>query len=176
MGITQSREYAEFNLADRRADHLVTWVAYFVVFLMTLLRRNQPHIYVANWFFMSFILATALLHIFNNIQVPVGLFNPQSYAAFSGVQDAMTQWWYGHNAVGFFLTAGLPRDDVLLRAEAGRTPDLLLPPVDHPLLGADLPVHVGRRAPPALDGPAGLGLDPRRRPSPSSCCCPPGAA
>ena len=103
-GITQGREYAEFNWQIDLII-LVTWVVYFLVFTMTLLRRNQPHIYVANWFFMSFILATALLHIFNNIEVPVGLFNPQSYPMFSGVQDAMRQWWYGHNAVGFFLTA-----------------------------------------------------------------------
>ena len=103
-GITQGREYAEFNWQIDLII-LVTWVVYFLVFTMTLLRRNQPHIYVANWFFMSFILATALLHIFNNIEVPVGLFHPDSYPMFSGVQDAMRQWWYGHNAVGFFLTA-----------------------------------------------------------------------
>jgi len=104
MGYTQGREYAEFVWP---IDILitVTWVAYFWVFLRTLLRRSQPHIYVANWFFMAFILATALLHIFNNLQVPVSLFSLESYSLFSGVQDAMTQWWYGHNAVGFFLTA-----------------------------------------------------------------------
>ncbi|WP_038059463.1 cytochrome-c oxidase, cbb3-type subunit I [Thioalkalivibrio sp. ALJT] len=104
MGITQGREYAEFNWQIDLII-LVVWVAYFMVYLMTLLRRNQPHIYVANWFFMAFILATALLHIFNNLEVPVGLFHPHSYPLFSGVQDAMRQWWYGHNAVGFFLTA-----------------------------------------------------------------------
>ncbi|MFN2348188.1 MAG: cytochrome-c oxidase, cbb3-type subunit I [Thioalkalivibrio sp.] len=104
MGYTQGREYAEFVWP---VDILitVTWVAYFWVFLRTLLRRSQPHIYVANWFFMAFILATALLHIFNNLQMPVSLFSLESYSLFSGVQDAMTQWWYGHNAVGFFLTA-----------------------------------------------------------------------
>jgi len=72
---------------------------------MTILRRNQPHIYVANWFFIAFILATAILHIFNNLAVPVSIFGAKSYSLFSGAQDAMTQWWYGHNAVGFFLTA-----------------------------------------------------------------------
>ncbi|MFP4683832.1 MAG: cytochrome-c oxidase, cbb3-type subunit I [Ectothiorhodospira sp.] len=103
-GYSQSREYAEFPW---QVDILITvvWVAYFLVYLVTLLRRSQPHIYVANWFFMAFILATALLHIFNNLAVPVSLFSPVSYPLFSGVQDAMTQWWYGHNAVGFFLTA-----------------------------------------------------------------------
>jgi cytochrome c oxidase cbb3-type subunit 1 len=103
-GITQAREYAEFPWY---VDILiaVTWVAYFLVYVLTLRRRSQPHIYVANWFYLAFILATALLHIFNNLAVPVGLFSPDSYSLFSGVQDAMTQWWYGHNAVGFFLTA-----------------------------------------------------------------------
>jgi cytochrome c oxidase cbb3-type subunit 1 len=103
-GITQAREYAEFPWY---VDILiaVTWVTYFLVYVITLRRRSQPHIYVANWFYLAFILATALLHIFNNLAVPVGLFSPDSYSLFSGVQDAMTQWWYGHNAVGFFLTA-----------------------------------------------------------------------
>ena len=103
-GYTQGREYAEFVWP---IDLLitVTWVVYFTVYVQTLRRRSQPHIYVANWFYMSFILATAILHIFNNLAVPVSMFSLQSYSAFSGVQDAMTQWWYGHNAVGFFLTA-----------------------------------------------------------------------
>ncbi|WJW75729.1 cytochrome-c oxidase, cbb3-type subunit I [Thiohalobacter sp. IOR34] len=104
LGITQSREYAEFEWP---IDLLITvvWVAYFWVYVQTLRRRSQPHIYVANWFYIAFILATAILHIFNNLAVPVGLFSLKSYSLFSGVQDAMTQWWYGHNAVGFFLTA-----------------------------------------------------------------------
>ncbi len=104
LGYTQSREYAEFEWP---IDLLitVTWVAYFILYVQTLRRRTQPHIYVANWFYIAFILATAILHIFNNLAVPVGLFSLKSYSLFSGVQDAMTQWWYGHNAVGFFLTA-----------------------------------------------------------------------
>ncbi len=103
-GHTQGREYAEFVWP---IDLLITvvWVVYLLIYVQTLRRRSQPHIYVANWFYMGFILATALLHVFNNLAVPVGLFSLQSYSAFSGVQDAMTQWWYGHNAVGFFLTA-----------------------------------------------------------------------
>ncbi|MEZ5479165.1 MAG: cytochrome-c oxidase, cbb3-type subunit I [Thiolinea sp.] len=102
-GITQAREYAEPEWYVDLAIAVV-WVVYFLIFTMTLLRRNQPHIYVANWFFMAFILATALLHIFNNLAMPISL-TGGSYSLFSGVQDAMTQWWYGHNAVGFFLTA-----------------------------------------------------------------------
>ncbi len=103
-GVTQAREYAEFPWY---VDILiaVTWVIYLIVFVQTLRRRSQPHIYVANWFYLAFILATALLHIVNNLAVPVGMFSSASYSLFSGVQDAMTQWWYGHNAVGFFLTA-----------------------------------------------------------------------
>lgn len=104
MGVTQAREYAE---PEWYVDIAITivWIVYFLIFTTTLMRRNQPHIYVANWFFMAFILATAILHVFNNLAVPTGLLSSKSYSLFSGVQDAMTQWWYGHNAVGFFLTA-----------------------------------------------------------------------
>ncbi len=103
-GFSQGREYAEMEWP---IDLLIlfVWVAYGAVFIGTLMQRKQPHIYVANWFYLSFILVTALLHTFNNIAVPVDLFSMKSYSLFSGAQDAMTQWWYGHNAVGFFLTA-----------------------------------------------------------------------
>ncbi len=103
-GYTQAREYAEMTWP---IDILiaVVWVAYLVIYVMTMRNRSQPHIYVANWFYIAFILATALLHIFNNLAMPVSLFSLSSYSLQSGVQDAMTQWWYGHNAVGFFLTA-----------------------------------------------------------------------
>jgi len=104
MGFSQGREYAEMEWP---IDLLIlfVWVAYGAVFIGTLMQRKQPHIYVANWFYLSFILVTALLHTFNNLAVPVSLFSLKSYSLFSGAQDAMTQWWYGHNAVGFFLTA-----------------------------------------------------------------------
>jgi len=101
-GMTQSREYAEFEWPLDIAITVV-WVAYALVFIETLRRRSQPHIYVANWFYLAFILVTAILHIFNNLAIPVSL--TKSYSLFSGVQDGMVQWWYGHNAVGFFLTA-----------------------------------------------------------------------
>ena len=81
-------------------------MTYFVLYLRTLARRKEPHIYVANWYYMAFILVVAILHIVNNLAMPVSLGRAKSYSAFSGVQDAMTQWWYGHNAVAFFLTAG----------------------------------------------------------------------
>ncbi len=104
LGYSQGREYAEMEWP---IDLLIlfVWVAYMTVFIGTLMNRKQPHIYVANWFYLAFILATALLHVFNNLAVPVGLFTLKSYSLFAGAQDAMTQWWYGHNAVGFFLTA-----------------------------------------------------------------------
>jgi cytochrome c oxidase cbb3-type subunit 1 len=105
MGVTQSKEYAE---PEWYADIwlVVVWVVYFLIFLRTLARRREPHIYVANWYYMAFILVVAALHIVNNLAVPVSLGHVKSYSSFSGVQDAMTQWWYGHNAVAFFLTAG----------------------------------------------------------------------
>jgi cytochrome c oxidase cbb3-type subunit 1 len=104
MGYSQGREYAEMEWPiDLLVE--VVWVTYLILFVGTIMRRKQPHIYVANWFYLSFILATALLHTFNNLAMPVDLFSMKSYSLFSGAQDAMTQWWYGHNAVGFFLTA-----------------------------------------------------------------------
>jgi cytochrome c oxidase cbb3-type subunit 1 len=105
MGVTQSKEYAE---PEWYADIWLTivWVAYLAVFLATIVRRKEPHIYVANWFYLAFIVTIALLHIVNNISVPASITGAKSYAAFSGVQSALIQWWYGHNAVGFFLTAG----------------------------------------------------------------------
>jgi cytochrome c oxidase cbb3-type subunit I len=105
LGITQSREYAE---PEWYVDIWLTlvWVAYLAVFLGTIMRRKEPHIYVANWFYLAFIVTIAMLHVVNNMAVPVSLFGAKSYSAFAGVQDALTQWWYGHNAVGFFLTAG----------------------------------------------------------------------
>ncbi len=105
MGITQSKEYAE---PEWYADILlvIVWVTYFLLYIRTLARRKEPHIYVANWYYMAFILVVAVLHIVNNLAVPVSFAEAKSYSLFSGVQDAMTQWWYGHNAVAFFLTAG----------------------------------------------------------------------
>ncbi|WP_417744060.1 cytochrome-c oxidase, cbb3-type subunit I [Salipiger sp.] len=105
MGVTQSKEYAE---PEWYADIwlVIVWVVYFVLYIRTLARRNEPHIYVANWYYLAFILVVAILHIVNNLAVPASLTGAKSYSAFAGVQDAMTQWWYGHNAVAFFLTAG----------------------------------------------------------------------
>ncbi|MFZ6844782.1 cytochrome-c oxidase, cbb3-type subunit I [Undibacterium sp. RuTC16W] len=103
LGYTQGKEYAELEWP---IDILiaVVWVAYAIVFFGTLVKRKVEHIYVANWFYGAFIVAVAVLHIVNSAAIPVSL--TKSYSAYAGVQDAMVQWWYGHNAVGFFLTAG----------------------------------------------------------------------
>ena len=103
LGLTSSKEYAELEWP---IDILITlvWVAYAIVFFGTIMRRKIKHIYVANWFFGAFILTVALLHVVNSLAIPVSF--TKSYSVYAGVQDAMVQWWYGHNAVGFFLTAG----------------------------------------------------------------------
>jgi len=103
LGFTSGKEYAELEWP---IDLLiaVVWVSYAIVFFGTLAKRRTSHIYVANWFFGAFIITVAILHIVNSAAVPVSL--TKSYSAYAGVQDAMIQWWYGHNAVGFFLTAG----------------------------------------------------------------------
>ena len=105
LGITQGKEYAE---PEWYVDLWLTvvWVSYLIVFGGTLLKRHEPHIYVANWFFLSFIITVAMLHLVNALAIPVSLLGSKSYSVMAGVQSAMTQWWYGHNAVGFFLTAG----------------------------------------------------------------------
>ncbi len=104
-GITQAKEYAE---PEWYADFflVIVWVCYFLVYIMTLKNRKESHIYVANWFYLAFIVTVAVLHIVNNLSIPIRLDSSVSYPIFGGVQSAMIQWWYGHNAVGFFLTAG----------------------------------------------------------------------
>jgi cytochrome c oxidase cbb3-type subunit 1 len=103
LGYTSSKEYAELEWP---IDIMiaVVWVSYAIVFFGTIMKRKVSHIYVANWFYGAFIITVAVLHIVNNIEIPVGFM--KSYSVYAGVQDAMIQWWYGHNAVGFFLTAG----------------------------------------------------------------------
>ena len=105
FGVTQGKEYAE---PEWYADLWLTivWVVYLINFLMTLTMRKEKHIYVANWFFLSFIVTVAILHLVNGLALPVSLTSVKSYPIWGGVQSALIQWWYGHNAVGFFLTAG----------------------------------------------------------------------
>lgn len=103
MGLTMGKEYAELIWPLAILIALV-WVAYAVVFFGTIVKRKVKHIYVANWFFGAFILTVAVLHIVNNLAIPTSM--THSYPIYAGTVDAMVQWWYGHNAVGFFLTAG----------------------------------------------------------------------
>ena len=104
LGFSRGQEYSE---PEWHLDIFLTivWVCYAVVYIGTLLKREEPHIYVANWFYLAFILTIAVLHLVNTAAVPVSMYTAKGYVAYSGVQNALIQWWYGHNAVGFFLTA-----------------------------------------------------------------------
>ena len=153
LGYTTSKEYAELEWP---IDILITlvWVAYAIVFFGTIVKRKVQHIYVANWFFGAYILTIAILHIVNSAAIPVSIW--KSYSVYAGVQDAMVQWWYGHNAVGFFLTAGfLGMMYYFIPKQAGRPVYSYRLSVVH-ILGIDLYLHVGRAAPLALHGTAGL--------------------
>jgi len=103
LGYTTGKEYAELEWP---IDILIAivWVTYAIVFFGNIMKRRTSHIYVANWFFGAFILTVAVLHIVNSAELPVSMW--KSYSVYPGAMDAMVQWWYGHNAVGFFLTAG----------------------------------------------------------------------
>src|SRR5476651_1490355 len=103
LGYTTTKEYAELEwpLAILLA---IVWIVYALVFFGTIVKRKTKHIYVGNWFYGAFIVVTAMLHIVNHASLPVSFF--KSYSAYAGATDAMIQWWYGHNAVGFFLTTG----------------------------------------------------------------------
>ncbi|MDE2361563.1 MAG: cytochrome-c oxidase, cbb3-type subunit I [Hyphomicrobiales bacterium] len=105
LGVTRAHEYAEPEWYAI-LWLVVVWVTYLLVYLFTLAKRTEPHIYVANWFYLAFIVTIAVLVLGNNTEIPISIFSPKSVIVWSGVQDAMVQWWYGHNAVGFFLTAG----------------------------------------------------------------------
>ena len=103
LGLTQSKEYAELEWP---IDILIAivWLMFSFNFMMTVAKRKTSHIYVSNWFFMGMMVMITYLHVVNSLAIPVSMF--KSYSVFSGVQDAMIQWWWGHNAVGFYLTAG----------------------------------------------------------------------
>ena len=157
-GVTQSREYAE---PEWMADLWLTlvWVVYLIVFVGTIMKRREPHIYVANWFFLAFIVTVAMLHIVNNLAIPVDWTGAKSYSLFSGVQDALTQWWYAPQRGRLFPDRRFPGHHVLLRAQAGGAADLFLPPLHRPFLVADLPLYLGRAPSPALHVAARLGAD-----------------
>lgn len=104
-GITRSQEYAESEWYNAILMGIV-FICYFIVYFMTLRARQEPHIYVSNWFYLAFIATVIILHITNNISIPTWFGSTKSYPIYSGVQSAMVQWWYGHNMVGFLLTSG----------------------------------------------------------------------
>ena len=132
-----------------------------LVFLMTIVKRKEPHIFVANWFYLAFIVTIAVLHLGNNPALPVSIWGSKSYIAWGGVQDAMFQWWYGHNAVGFFLTAGfLAIMYYFIPKRAERPVYSYRLSIIH-FWAHHLPLHLGRAAPSALHGAARLGADPR---------------
>jgi cytochrome c oxidase cbb3-type subunit I/II len=113
LGFSQSKEYAELEWPIDIAITIV-WVIFAINFFGALFKRREKHIYVALWFYISTIITVAMLHIINSLEVPVSFL--QSYPYFSGVQDALVQWWYGHNAVAFFLTTPFLGLDVLLHS------------------------------------------------------------
>jgi cytochrome c oxidase cbb3-type subunit 1 len=142
LGGSQGKEYAE-TVWYIDIWIAVVWVAFLLVFMGTLWNRKEPHIYVANWFLLSMIITVALLHIVNNIEIPVSIFSSKSVPVYGAVVVRAQRGWvlfdrrfFGH--------------DVLLCAQAGRAPSLQLQAVDHPLLGADLPLYLGRAAPSSL--------------------------
>ena len=120
---------------------------------------HEKHLYVAIWFYIATIVTVAVLHIVNSLAIPV--FALKSYSIYGGAQDALVQWWYGHNAVAFFLTTPILGIMYYFLPEGGGAAGLLVPALHHPLLGADLPLHLGRAAPPAQHGAARLGADAR---------------
>ena len=153
LGITQSKEYAELEWP---IDLLiaVVWVSFAIVFLVTIGRRRVKHIYVANWFYAAYIITIAVLHIFNNLSIPASL--TKSYPIYSGIVDGMMQWWYGHNAVGFFLTAGFLGMMYYFVPKQAQRP-VYLSSVGGPFLGADRDLYVGWPASSALHIIAELG-------------------
>ena len=156
LGMTSGKEYAELEWP---IDILiaVVWVSYAIVFFGTIMQRKTRHIYVANWFLGAFIVTVAVLHIINSLAVPVS--PGKSYSIYAGTVDAMVQWWYGHNAVGFFPDRRLPGNDVLLCAQAGGAASLFLSTQHCALLGTGVGLYLGRTASPALHRPARLGAE-----------------
>ena len=160
LGVTESREYAE---PEWYVDIWLTlvWVAYFLVFFGTLVKRKEPHIYVANWFYLAFIVTIAMLHIVNNLSVPVSFLGSKSYSLVLGRSGCDGPVVVRPQRGRLLPHRRLPRHHVLFHPQAGRAAGLFLPPVDHPFLVADLPLHLGRPASPALHRAARLGADAR---------------
>ena len=126
-----------------------------VNFFWTLAKRNEPSLYVALWFYIATIVTVAMLYIVNHLSLPTSL--THSYPIFGGLQDALVQWWYGHNAVAFFLTTPILGIMYYFLPKAAEPPGLFLPALHHPLLVARLHLHLGRPPPPAQHRPAAAG-------------------
>lgn len=149
MGLTTTKEYAELEWP---IDILIAivWIAYAIVFFGTIIKRKVSHIYVANWFFGAFIITIAVLHIVNSAALPIDWTTFKSYSAYAGAIDAMVQWWYGHNAVGFYLTAGFLGIMYYFVPKQAERPSLFVSTFYRSLLGIDCCVYVGRSSPLAL--------------------------
>jgi hypothetical protein len=137
----------------------MVWVVFGINMFGTILQRRERHLYVAIWFYIATWVTVAMLHIVNSVELPVSLF--KSYSWYAGVQDALVQWWYGHNAVAFFLTTPFLGLMYYFLPKAANRPVYSYKPLHHPLLGAHLPVHLGGSAPLAVQLVAGLGAEPR---------------
>jgi len=160
LGVTQSKEYAE---PEWYADLWLTivWVTYLLVFLMTLVKRREPHIFVANWFYLAFIVTIAVLHLGNNPAVPVSVFGFKVVHRLGRRSGRDVPVVVRAQRGRILPDRRLSRHHVLLHPEARRAADLFIPAVDHPFLVADISLHLGGSAPPALHGAAGLGPDAR---------------
>lgn len=159
LGFTSSKEYAELEWPIDIAITLI-WVLFGINLFGTIIQRREKHIYVGIWFYIATWVTVALLHIVNSLAIPVSLF--KSYSLFAGVQDALVQWWYGHNAVAFFLTTPYLGLMYYFLPKAAERPVYLVSPVDTALLDAYIFIYLGRPAPPALYCPARLGAIFRR--------------
>ena len=160
LGITHGQGVRRARVADRHRDRASSGWSSRVNFFWTLAKRREQHLYVALWFYIATIVTVAVLHIVNSL-VAAASGSFKSYPIYAGVQDALVQWWYGHNAVAFFLTTPILGIMYYFLPKAAERPVYSLPALDHPLLVAGLHLHLGRAAPPALHRAARLGADAR---------------
>ena len=144
LGITTSKEYAELEWPIDIMIALV-WVIFGVNMFGTIIKRRERHLYVAIWFYIATVVTVAVLHIVNSLALPVSLF--KSYSIFAGVQDALVQWWYGHNAVAFFLTTPYLGLMYYFVPKAADRPVYSYKLIHHPFLGFHIPLHLGRSSP-----------------------------
>ena len=155
LGLHDEQGIRRARVADRHRHHRSSGWSSASTSSARSRKRRERHLYVAIWFYIATIITVAMLHVVNSLALPVSLL--KSYSMYAGVQDALVQWWYGHNAVAFFLTTPFLGIMYYFLPEGGGPAGVLLPAVDHPLLVAGLHLHLGRPAPPALHGAAGLG-------------------